>query len=546
MCILIKKNSDVPEEGYRLNITKKYIDIQASTEKGVLYAFETLKQAWKEDVDLVAPVCYIEDEPLFKWRGILLDVARHFFDVKSVKKVMKIMAMHKLNTIHLHLTDDQGWRIQIDKYPKLIEIGSKREGYGPFFFTKEQIKELIVYGRKKNIEIIPEIDIPSHTLAAVASYPELACVSNTTLEVSGQWGSKLDGLCPGKPAALRFIKDVFDEVIELFPNKYVHIGGDEAMIDRWVNSTECQELMKEKGFTEESELYKYFVDKVRKHIEKRGKTVIGWDEIINSNLSPTMTVMSWHGADIISESVKRGYDVVACPNLYLYFDKKQLAHDRYTSIRGIVTLRRAYSLNPLKNIPEELTHKVIGVQGDFWSEYIENEEQLLWKMSPRLSALAEIGWTVKENRDWMRFYENVKEHMKRLDRMGIPHAPVDPVPLFTWEKSNVNNNNEWRTMEWNATGEFTRVENYSIQFRVSDGEAVKVKDVTLRRSDTNEVFCYDGHTGYVAQSGLDYHSRANIFHFTLVNWTKFVPLTFSAKVMGPGSAGEVYVDIINT
>lgn len=451
---------DMPKEGYRLSITTDGITLTASQPNGFYYGIQTVYQllppaiygkepAKHEDWSL--PAVEIEDAPRFPYRGLMLDICRHFSSIDYIYKFIDMLAMHKMNTFHWHLTDDQGWRIEIKKYPKLTEIGSKRkETLIDYYFTnwpqifdgkehggyytQEQIKDVVAYAASKYITVIPEIEMPGHALAALASYPELSCNPDTTYEVTGKWGIFEQVFCPTEKT-FQFLEGVLDEVIELFPSSYIHIGGDECPKTAWKNCRHCQVLIKQLGLkddttpnavdgkkhTKEEKLQSYFVTRMEKYLNSKGRNIIGWDEILEGGLAPNATVMSWRGVAGGINAAKAGHDAIMTPSPYAYLDQYQEEPAiAPTTIGGYNTLKKTYSYNP---VPEDadiaLKKHIIGIQGNIWNEYMQNDERRDYQTFPRAVALAETGWTLNDNKNWKGFCQRMVEDFRRMDAMNV-------------------------------------------------------------------------------------------------------------------------------
>lgn len=436
-------------EGYNLNISKEEIIIKASSSNGAFYAVQSLIQllpvefienGFKSE-GLKLKTIKIEDEPQFSYRGMHLDVSRHLYSVNFIKKYIDAMAMLKMNTFHWHLTDDQGWRVEIEKYPKLNEISSYRnktlighyndtpqqfdgKRYGGFY-TKAQIKDIVAYAEKRMITIIPEIEMPGHSQAVIAAYPEFGCATNSKekVEVATKWGIFENILCP-KEETFKFLEDVLDEVIELFPSQYIHIGGDEAPKTQWQNSDVAQALIESEGLKDERGLQNYFITRMEKYLNSKDRQIIGWDEILEGGLAPNATVMSWRGTDGAVEAAKSGHNVVMTPTSHCYFDYYQSDNeDEPTAIGGYLPLEKVYGFNP---IPEELNDKeakyVLGAQGNIWTEYMPTEDQVEYMMFPRILAMSEVVWSESKNKNYEDFVSRVENFHERLDMLDINYA----------------------------------------------------------------------------------------------------------------------------
>jgi hexosaminidase len=430
------------EEAYHLRVQSDHIEIAASHVKGAFYAVQTLMQLFPATIDkskpVALPILEIRDEPQFKYRGMHLDVGRHLYSVDFIKKYMDQMSKLKMNTFHWHLTEDQGWRIEIKKYPKLQEIAAFRKEtlvghysdqphrfdgvqYGGFY-TQEQIKDIVAYASARQITIIPEIEMPGHSQAAIAAYPELGC-TNEQVEVATKWGVFEEVYCPTE-TTFKFLEDVIDEVVELFPGKYIHIGGDEAPKTRWKNCSYCQKLIREKGLKDEQGLQSYFIQRMEKYINSKGKQIIGWDEILEGGLAPNATVMSWRGTQGAVEAAKEGHDVILTPTSHCYFDYYQSENENEPlAIGGFLPLEKVYAFNP---IPKELTAEesqyVLGAQGNIWTEYMPDAKQVEYMAFPRMIALSEVVWSTPEQRDYIDFVGRLEQYQKRLDAWDVNYA----------------------------------------------------------------------------------------------------------------------------
>lgn len=452
--VSFKINASLAEEEYEITIGKRGIKVAAGTDKGILYAVATLRQMLpvniytgeaEEGADWALPCVYIKDEPRFGYRGLLHDSGRHLFSVDEIKKYIDIMAVYKLNVLHWHLTEDQGWRIQIDKYPELTEYGAWRNGtqigrdkksndgvrYGGYY-TRDQVREIVAYADNLGIEIIPEIDLPGHMLAALSVHPELGCTGGP-YEVWTHWGVSPDILCPGKEETFAFLEDVLGEVADLFPSKYFHIGGDECPKTRWQECPDCQARIKELGLeddentTAEQKLQNYVTSRMQKFLATKGKQIIGWDEILEGELDEGATVMSWRGAKGGIEAANRGFDAIMAPYQYLYIDYSQTddVDLEPLAIEGTNPIEKVYSFEPFEGIPEEQQHHIIGVQTNLWTEYIGTDEYLEYMLLPRLAAVSEIQWCQPERKNINRLLENIKTHQFPIyDAMGYTYCKV--------------------------------------------------------------------------------------------------------------------------
>jgi len=429
------------DEGYELNVSKNNITVKSKHTKGAFYAVQSLLQLLPlpSSSNTFKIACVnIKDEPQYKYRGMHLDVGRHFFSVNFIKKYIDLMARLKMNTFHWHLTEDQGWRIEIKKYPKLQEIAAFRnetlighyndqphqfdgKPYGGFY-TQEQIKEVVAYAKTRQVTIIPEIEMPGHSQAAIAAYPELGC-SGEQVEVATKWGVFDEVYCP-KESTFKFLEDVIDEVVALFPGKYIHIGGDEAPKTNWKNCEYCQKLIKKEGLKDEHGLQSYFIARMEKYINTKGKQIIGWDEILEGGLAPNATVMSWRGTSGAVQAAKEGHDVILTPGSHCYFDHYQSENENEPlAIGGFLPLEKVYHFNP---IPEGLTDKeatyVLGAQGNVWTEYMQTEKQVEYMAYPRAVALSEVLWSSPEHKNYSDFINRLEQYQKRLDLLEVNYA----------------------------------------------------------------------------------------------------------------------------
>lgn len=420
-------------EGYRMQIDRDKVLITSNDVDGIFYGVQTLNQLFElqrlgdESVNLIIPAIRLWDEPRFSYRGMHLDVARHFFDVEFIKHYLDLMAYYKFNTFHWHLTEDQGWRIEIKKYPKLTEVGAWRteedgSRYGGFY-TQEEIKEVVAYAKKLHITIIPEIEMPGHSRAALAAYPELSCTGEK-LEIPNNWGVFKDIYCAGNDNTFEFIEDVLDEVIDLFPGSYIHIGGDEAPKDRWEVCSKCQARIKKEGLKDEHELQSYFIKRIDKYLTSKGKKLIGWDEILEGGLAENATVMSWRGMDGGIAAARQGNQVVMTPGTHCYFDHYQAARAfEPKAIGGYTSLKKVYEFEP---VPEDLFTEqkalILGAQGNVWTEYMHTTDHVEYMILPRMLALSEVLWGREDRKNWPAFQERLQDHFKLFEKKGYRYS----------------------------------------------------------------------------------------------------------------------------
>jgi hexosaminidase len=454
---------NLPAEGYRLTITPQQITV-AGKGAGLFYGIQTLIQLIPLERGATAklPAVTIEDYPRFGYRGMMLDVCRHFFSVEFVKRYIDLMATYKLNTFHWHLTDDQGWRIEIKKYPKLTSVGSTRKEsvIGNYkdrtplqydgvpvsgYYTQDQIRDVIKYAADRYITIVPEIEMPGHALAALAAYPELSCDPSQKYEVSGKWGVFNNIYCPSEKT-FSFLEDVLTEVIDLFPSKYIHIGGDEAPKDVWKQSKFCQDLIKRLKLKNEHGLQSYFIQRMEKFVNSKGRSIIGWDEILEGGLAPNATVMSWRGEEGGIQAAKESHDVIMTPSSQgLYFDHAQgKINQEPVGIGGNAPIQKTYAYNPTPAALTPAQQKYIkGVQANLWTEYITTETKIEYMVLPRMLALSEVAWTPTANKNYRDFSEaRLPQHLARLDKNGynyrVPPAIGNADTVMIGSTLNVN------------------------------------------------------------------------------------------------------------
>jgi hexosaminidase len=441
---------------YTLDVKTDGIKITGADETGVFYGMQTLLQLLPpvRMGSPVLPLVSVKDAPRFQYRGVMLDVGRHFFSVSFVKKYIDFLALHKMNYLHWHLTEDQGWRIEIKKYPELTQIGGWRNGtiighhpgtgndntkYGGFY-TQEEVKDIVQYAAKRYITVVPEIEMPGHASAAIAAMPSLSCFPNEPTDlgkhpsalssksqgkyVQETWGVHNDVFCAGNDKVFTVLQDVIDEVVALFPSKYFHIGGDECPKANWKRCPRCQARMKANNLKDEHELQSYFIQRIEKYINGKGRILIGWDEILEGGLAPNAMVMSWRGEAGGIEAAKQGHDVIMTPNSHMYIDHYQGKPSMEPlAIGGYLTLERVYSYDP---IPAALTAEeakyVKGVQANLWTEYVESSEKAEYMLMPRLSALSEVAWTASAQKNWDDFKQRMETQYRRFDAHNVNYA----------------------------------------------------------------------------------------------------------------------------
>lgn len=440
----------VNKEGYILIVSTKSITIKCKTPQGAFYALQTLMQLLpsqiesKDRIDKVqwlVPCVNIKDEPRFSWRGLHLDVGRHFMSIDFIKKQLDVLALFKINKFHWHLTEDQGWRIEIKKHPQLTSIGAKRtEGDGSIhegFYTQEEIKEVVAYAKARYIDVVPEIEMPGHALACLSAYPELSCTGGPFIP-RNIWGVETEVFCSGKEETFEFLEDVIQEIVTLFPFEYIHIGGDECPKERWESCNRCQIRMSNEKLKDSHELQGYFIQRIEKIIQSKGKKMIGWDEIMEGGLSPSANIMSWRGEEGGIAAANQGHDVIMSPSTFVYLNFYQgdrkiepIANDYDISAEHI------YHYEPVPEgiAPEKVKH-ILGAQANLWSEYIYNENMAEYQLYPRIIALAELTWTKKANKSYADFQERLNKQWPRLDEhhinyyIPLPEGPTSSL-VFT-------------------------------------------------------------------------------------------------------------------
>jgi len=456
------RNKEGAPESYTIDAGPDSFVVGYADGAGAFYAIQTLLQLLpveifsqepQKGIEWTIPCCSISDAPRFKYRGMHLDVCLHYFDLEFLKRYIDIMAAHKVNRFHWHLTEDQGWRLEIKKYPLLTEKGQWRKetvigslGSGIYdgiphggYYTQEQVKELVKYAADRYVTIIPEIELPGHALAAIACYPELSCGLEDHYETATRWGIFKQVYCP-KESTFAFLEDVFDEVFELFPSELVHIGGDECPKASWKACPDCQALIKKLGLKDEYELQSYFVTRMEKYINSKGRQIIGWDEILQGGLAPNAKVMSWLGEEGGIKAAQQHHEVVMSPHQKYYLDYWQA--DPYSeplAMSGPTTLRTMYEYEP---VPEVLTKEeskyIIGVEGCVWTEYMPTPERVEYMAWPRMCAIAETGWTHSE-KDWDGFTRRLEKHFGRLDGMGVDYCDAFFNPMIVFHKDTPHN-----------------------------------------------------------------------------------------------------------
>lgn len=430
---------ELGNEGYTLTVSPREVKISAKGSKGIFYGIQTLLQTISFGKKSEIPCLYIKDKPRFGWRGMMLDVSRHFFTVQEIKTFLDIMATYKMNVFHWHLTDSQGWRLEIKKYPKLTSVGAwrmenpkavffqkdsllkgKEEKYGGFY-TQEQAKEIVAYAKDRNITVIPEIELPGHSQAALAAYPEFSCRQQPQ-EVPGALGiqeNTTSNYCPGNDSTFTFLEDVLTEVMEIFPSKYIHIGGDEVNKTEWKNDPKCQALIKAKGLKNEEGLQSYFIHRIASFLTRHGKTIIGWDETLQGGLAPGAVVQSWRGIKGGIKAANLHHGVIMSPANPLYFNRYQgdSATEPLAAKWSINTLEKVYNFDCVPSALDAVSAKyIMGGEGAIWTEFFKTNDYIQYMLLPRLLALSELTWSTPENKNWESFLDRLPYQFKLFDQ----------------------------------------------------------------------------------------------------------------------------------
>jgi len=445
---LVPGDAAMGGEGYALAVSDKAVVIRAAAPAGYFYGVQTLRQLLPPaatfgatratQADFQIPAVEIKDRPAYRWRGLLLDSCRHFFGRDEIEKILDLMASQKLNTFHWHLTDDQGWRIEIKQHPKLTEVGAWRPGIGfgmdpkesthyradgkyGGFYSQDEIKGIIAYAAKRHITIVPEIELPGHAMAALVAYPQLACNPEAMAKKAMPEGGTIsrDVYCPGKDETFKFLEEVLGEVAALFPSKYIHIGGDECPKDNWKQCAACQKRIKDNGLKNEEELQSYVTKRIETFLNSKGKNLIGWDEILEGGLAPRAAVMSWRGTAGGIKAASEGHDVVMTPTSNCYIDYAQAKQGEPRAMGGFLPLMTVYSLDPAAGIPEDKRQYLLGGQVNLWTEFIASDSHAEYMIAPRVSALAEVVWSPKGRQDWTSFQARMQDQYARYKAAGF-------------------------------------------------------------------------------------------------------------------------------
>ena len=550
---------ELGNEGYELLVKENEINIKGKTEAGLFYGMQTLLQLIdpaifaekKLNAPITIPSVKISDQPSFVYRGAMLDVSRHFFPKEFVKKYIDILAFHKLNRFHWHLTDDQGWRIEIKKYPKLTEIGAWRsetmgdgKPYGGFY-TQEDIKEIVQYAKERFITIIPEIEMPGHSMAALAAYPELSCTGKHQ-EVSTTWGVHKDIYCAGNDKTSEFLQNVLDEVIELFPSKYIHIGGDEAPKARWEKCKKCQARIMREGLHDEFELQSYFIKRIEKYLLSRNRYLIGWDEILEGGLAPNATVMSWRGIEGGIKAAQENHDVIMSPNSHCYFDHYQALQNEPYAIGGFTPLEKVYSYNLIPNeLNKQEAKHILGAQANMWTEYISTTDYAEYMLLPRLAALSEVVWTNHEQKNYNDFSERMLEQYRRYGYLNWNYRVPTPTGLkaqqtiFKPEVVELSLPIENAVIKYTTNGEEPDLdsETYTVPINITKSTLIKARTV-MPDKKLSRVVLFMVNLIDSTKNGISYYYYEG-------NWEK-LPNFSQEKITKSGKAFRFGLDEIKT
>lgn len=534
---------DYPITGaYKMSVDATGIYIAGDNEDGVFYGIQTLIQLFPVPGNafrLPVPYCDIMDYPRFPYRGMHLDCGRHFFSVDFIKRYIDWIALHKMNYFHWHLTDDQGWRIEIKKYPKLTQVGAWRDGtiigrypgtgndsihYGGYY-TQEQIKEIVKYAADRYITVVPEIEMPGHSSAALAAYPFLGCTKGP-YDVKQTWGVFDDVFCAGNDSTYQFLEDVLDEVMALFPSKYIHIGGDECPKTRWKTCPVCQKRIKTEKLKDENALQSYFIQRIEKYVNSKGRTIIGWDEILEGGLAPNATVMSWRGEQGGIDAARKNHDVIMTPGGWCYFDHSQSEHEDSVTIGGYTPVDKVYSYEPVPDslTPDQAKH-VLGAQGNVWTEYIGNEKKAEYMIFPRMSALSEVLWSPKQSRNWSDFEKRLVTQFKRYDLWKVNYSKA-----YFELKTSVLPTKNYNGVLWKIENKFDK--RMFMSFAGSDSVWGYSEPQLIQRSvSAKGYFSMDGRNVEVNQA----------FHFNKATGKK-ITLTNEASQNYPGDGAFTLVN----
>jgi len=546
-------------EGYQLHATPQELTITAATEAGLFYGIQSLRQLLPTSIYATTPqsevwqipCVSISDTPRFKWRGIMLDVARHFSTKNELLKFIDALAIHKINTFHLHLTDDQGWRVEIKKYPRLTEVGSMRKhtviGHNTNeydgiphggFYTQAELREVVAYAKARHITIVPEIDMPGHMIAAIAAYPELG--DGKPAEVFPRWGVESRVLNTSEKT-VQFCRDVLSEVMDIFPSEFIHIGGDECPKTQWENDPAEQQRMKERGHKDEHELQSWFIQQMEDHLHQNGRRLIGWDEILEGGLPKRSAVMSWRGTSGGLTAANLGQDVVMTPTGYLYLDYYQgQPAEEPDAIGGFVPLNKVYSFDPtVAGIKPGNEKHILGVQGNIWTEYMKTYDHREYMAYPRACAVAEIGWTPQSSRNFNDFMTRLTPHLDRLKHAKINYRTpkATDYSVHTWSPTNLSS--EWKSLSWDVSNTIKSSGSYRITFMYTGGShRLDIKSAEIWVND--QKVAEDIHDGQTGGS-----HKGNQYNFKDLPIPAGASVRLSATVRpdgGTDSSGNIYIE----
>jgi len=560
---LNSSDNSIPREGYTLTVTRTGVQITASDPAGLFYGSQTLLQLLPKeiygrqaapDIAWTIPCVKIADHPRFQWRGAMLDTSRYFMPKEFILKLIDTLAMHKMNFLHLHLTDDQGWRIEIKKYPRLTKIGAWRseslighyrnrphkyngERHGGFY-TQDDIRQIVAYAKQRHVNIVPEIEMPGHAQAAIAAYPHLGN-TDKELPVRTIWGVN-PNILNSNESTILFFQDVLTEVIDLFPSKFIHVGGDEAPKQQWEASPDAQKRIKELGIKDEHELQSYFIKRMDTFLASKGRRLIGWDEILEGGLAPGATVMSWRGERGGITAAQAGHDVVMAPTTYTYFDYYQ-SKDKSEplAIGGHLPLKTVYNYNPVPAaLSADQAGHILGTQGQLWTEYIPTPQKAEYMGFPRLIALAEVAWTPHEHKDYTGFTERLKTHLERLDALDVNYRPLSPEPLLVARWKSGQTKDTWSLAEYDITKHISAPGQYVITFQDTRGaHRLDIRSTQLLQNET--VIATDEHEGITGAT-----SKNNTYVLTVAQHTPGDKYALRATIRSDGgsdSNGEIYL-----
>jgi hexosaminidase len=519
-------------EGYTLSVTPQSVRLAAPTATGIFRGMQTLRQLLPPGIEsgkavagpLAIPACNIEDQPAYAWRGLMLDTCRHFFPVEYILRYIDLLALHKMSVFHWHLTEDQGWRLEVPKYPRLTEVAAwrralpadtdwtggsmHRDGRYGGFYTAAEVRRVVEYAAARHILVVPEIEMPGHSLAALAAYPNLSCTGGP-FEVGTRWGVYDDVYCAGKEATFTFLQDVLDEVCTLFPGPYIHIGGDECPKTRWQRCPDCQRRMRDNGLRTEAELQSWFIKRIDAYLVGKGKRLIGWDEILEGGLSPNATVMSWRGTTGGLAAAREKHDVVMSPTSHCYFDYPFDVTGNAAA--GTVSLARVYGLVPTPaELAADLHHHILGAQGNVWTERITTGDRCDAMTFPRACALAEALWTAADQRNYNDFAARLRGHLARLDALGVKYTD-DPlaraVEVGVWQPGQLQRADV--ELSWDLGTALAGPGRYEVRLEHINGrDPLRIRQVEIRRD--GQSIARDGHEGQAGPS-----TRANTYRLTV-------------------------------